>query len=417
MTQDRTDDVIRNTIHELVATAPEPKPLAAPTRTTESSKRWLASVAALLLIGAAMGASALLRNDSPGGIATDPDIDATPWTTPETTPSANTVVTATPSITPSTAPGSRVVATPPTSAPVPGSGPSTPEVDPITAASYVAVSPDGVEVSTDKVHWTATRETAPSEGRALLIDRFVVHQPSTPNYPPADAISIITADGIEVWSRPGWYVKLFDVGFVDGDPTMLVSTGTQLNSGPDGADVRLLLVDLATRTEIDLGSIGGWETGADSGVLGDDSIALKMYSNADEWLDVLSLDGATRLTVELEDDRGWAVSGSGNIVWAYLLEFEPPDFSIPFLVMHEIDLTSGQVRESRHPLVDRTGEPLITTGCYPSRLDRGLLRCGTQGTTLEISVGLSSSDEGPTDQGVALPGFISERRVERSDKN
>ncbi len=417
MTHDRTDDVIRSAIAELVAAAPEPKPLAATTNSTESARRWLASVAAVLLIVGAIVATALVRDGGPGAVVTDPDTVAPPPIAPSTSPSpdpdaaTSTAVTTTPSSAPSAPPSAVPATTPISSAPTPGTGPITPGEDPISAAGFVAATPDGVLLSTDKVQWSAVGIAGPAEGRALLIGRFVVHQRSTSGLVDLDEISIVTVDGSERWTpREGWYGELLDVGFVDGEPTMLVSTGTQPN--PDDADVRLLLVDLATRAETDLGSIGGWEEGPSSGVLGDDAIALKMSVNTAEWVDVVALDGSPRFSVELDDDRGWTVSGSGDTVWAYRFEFDPPDFTIPVIVMHEIDLVSGEVSESRHTLVDASGVPLIETGCFPSWLDHGLLGCGTDGMTVEIQVGPGSRGGNDGGQNIELPGFVTARRLE-----
>ncbi len=76
--RDPTDDIIRGVVHELVATAPDPKPLADGFERPIRSTRWLAAAAAMLLVGGAVVAAILMaRDDDPGAIVSEPDPSTT----------------------------------------------------------------------------------------------------------------------------------------------------------------------------------------------------------------------------------------------------------------------------------------------------------------------------------------------------
>lgn len=177
--------------------------------------------------------------------------------------------------------------------------------------------------------------------RGFIVGTILVTQGSSDSssllVPPGGPITITDVTGTRTFSL-GQRLELFDAGLVDGRPVMLVAVSTGF--GPDDLEQRLLLVDLGTLELVDLGVVGGWESGAASARLSPEVVVHASVFGGS--LTAVELDG----TLKWERSFEWSSGEAGEIVVAggSLLLVEPRfmgDEFAPFLDITELELVTG----------------------------------------------------------------------------
>jgi hypothetical protein len=178
-------------------------------------------------------------------------------------------------------------------------------------------------------------------GRAFIVGDALVTQGSSDSasflVPPEGPVTVTDVSGTRTFSL-GQRLELFDAGLVNGRPVMLVAVTTGF--GPDDLEQRLLLVDLGTLEPVDLGVVGGWESGVASAKLSPEVVVHASVFGGS--LTAVELDG----TLKWERSFEWSGGEAGEIVVAggSLLLVEPRfvgDEFAPFLDITELELVTG----------------------------------------------------------------------------
>ncbi|MEM9042515.1 MAG: hypothetical protein AAGD33_21730, partial [Actinomycetota bacterium] len=233
----------------------------------------------------------------------------------------------------------------------------------------------------------------------------------------------------EYRSRDGWSVSLLDVGVVDGRPVMLVWTRFAMPAGIDDADDRLLLVDLDTFGETDLGRRGDWEHSIRAGRLTEREMVLLHADAGTNWIEVVSHDGRLlhhapdggrtdsefgEHDLELLDDTSFSLAIDGRTLSVLMPRFDGDAFD-PVLVVQTLDLDTGASATTEIRL--RPNGVSIDAGFCESAavIDGGVICDRSDGTP--IVVDLDTGVVEPLDLGDALPRDQHGSRVrpQRSD--
>ena len=187
---------------------------------------------------------------------------------------------------------------------------------------------------------------------------------------------------------------LHDVAFVGGRPYAVVSIST--GQRPEDHDVRLLLVDLETFRQLDLGTMGGWEEWVDAARLlpNGDVIAL-VGQLAGHRLERRRLDGTTAWSVQVTGDENRTLTlhqvgeGSYDLTVVVLEPTYEEDADHPRLVIREHDLETGVELSPplRHRIVPTDGLKVPATFCSYAEASQGTLLCdGGRGPSLRIDI-------------------------------
>jgi len=134
--------------------------------------------------------------------------------------------------------------------------------------------------------------------------------------PASDRIEFVEEPGREpgsIVAADGERVRLLD-GHFDGKPTILATRSAFTN--PEVADTRLLLIDLVSGEETDLGSVGGWEKRIAAGEFALDGrlIVLHQTDGAPNRLLILDRDGRTKHNGQLRSATDVTIAARGGDV-------------------------------------------------------------------------------------------------------
>ncbi|NOY56078.1 MAG: hypothetical protein GXP34_08830 [Actinobacteria bacterium] len=237
---------------------------------------------------------------------------------------------------------STVSTTEATSTPTTGGAPSTTIVSALLpmAAQEVVASDDGIFLTTES--GTVQLWDQPTAIAFMLGDDLVVAQESTPSsvYPrPADGpIRVFDSDGVRSLPQDDENLHLLDAGVADGRRVAVVTSRT--GSTPEDTDERLLLVDLQNDERIDLGSVGGWESGVTQGILSDGLVTLVWLNEGGTDLITQSLSGDVVWVLPVSTDSLLTVSRRGDELVLLQTGAIEPDHT-PTLTLSRHQLADG----------------------------------------------------------------------------
>jgi hypothetical protein len=346
-------------------------------------RRWIAYVAAATIIVVGFGLALAWNPLSESVITDSPSTASTESIAPNTLVTDPTEpLTSTPATTQPTATTNSVGVVEPSQT----TTPAAPPADLFESATSVASGPSGIWLgveAADGTEWFPTAYTKVATGPAMLAGSYVVTQPSDAILfnTTAGPISIITADGVTEWqprdTSPEVRYTLLDAGVVDGLMVMLVSEARY--DMPETSFDHLLMVDLSDDTVVDLGNMGGWESGIRAGGIGGSDIKLLLSSGASNSLAHVGFDGERLGQSDLASDTNWSLSVTSDRAFAHGLRYDDDEPGVPKL---EILARPG----NDNSLIPLPAYDLIAYPCRFPSYDGVNYRCATDGEPVEFNI-------------------------------
>lgn len=230
-------------------------------------------------------------------------------------------------------------------------------------------------------------------GFALGDDRIVFQRPDPATYcpsPTSEPIEVLEAgerrEVAAVGEGEGATLTLLDGGFVEGRAVAVAVRGIGPCS-PETSSERLVLIDVDTNEETDLGATGGWEFGVREARLTNAGVVLYSFESIQNKLELRGFDGTTVWARELTADTRLSIVASGTEVLVLQPLFEGAAFE-PTLRIERVDLVSGaRVRSSDLQL--RPVAPLSIESGFCAHADGrdGILVCDrTAGWPMTVDV-------------------------------
>lgn len=267
-------------------------------------------------------------------------------------------------------------------------------------AGIQRAGPDGFEVISEE----------PASLAFAFEDGTVVAQAAASDvdvYPPPASGPVVVIEGSARRQLPllDGDARLFDATHVDGRPHALVSVRTGF--GPDDMEERLLLVDVETGEQLDLGIVGGWEWSLDEAHVRGSLIITSDSFEARSAVAARTLDdGAVAWDTPTTTDPPGSIGVLAEQVLLLRPGFDGPAFE-PQLAIERLDLSTGSSLGSEAlPLRLAEGLELTSGFCFHVEATGGRLLCDrSDGGPIEID--LDTGDVRPVagiDEGrVTLP--------------
>jgi hypothetical protein len=356
---------------------------------TRQRRRRLAALAVGALLAAAgcsSGDEVVVSNSE----STAPTGDTSIETEPDDTAPTSTLES-TSTIPEQPDPSTTTTTAPPSTTAVSDDGPLT-----IAEAQAVADTDREVLIDDGSNSWsTVVFDDSSARGLALLIDDTIVYQPAQSNDigTPATGFAIIDDDGAELYGEDDRAVTVFDVGHVDG-VAMILAGSVPTRAMPDDGPGELVLIDIASREQIAISDIGAYEAGVRQARFGEDAISVQSFVSAQNFLEILELDGTPRHEIELPSDTNLSLVDFDEEIWVLQPDFVGDAFD-PVLRTHQYDLATAESRKAELKLVE-DGVGIDTAFCDVADFFDDRIVCNrSQGSPILIKVAVDAATTSP----------------------